>query len=121
MTNFLKLNQPISRKKYWTDQIYLIFLGFILELISRILFNASSLQLPFFSWGDTLGVNIIKIVFIFLAIVNIMLQAQRLLDIGLPKSISLLTLLALIGTGFISLIGSIPTLICLFFRSKNMQ
>lgn len=119
MKNYFNLNQPLSRGSYWRYQVVFFFFGFVLEFLSRMMFDSSGMQLAFLSWSDILGVNFIKVIFIFLTLMNIVFQARRLLDIGLPRSISLMTLLILVSPGVFALIGSVPSLACLLLKRNS--
>lgn len=118
MKKIFNVGQPLSRKEFWIYQVYLFIIGFLLEMISRTIFSTSSIELSFTNWSDITIVNIIKIIFIIMTLVNIIFQSKRLLDIGYPKSISLLSLFTL-GTDLLTLIGSIPIILCLFLKSKK--
>lgn len=118
MKKIFNVEQSLSRKEFWIYQVYLFIIGFLLEMISRTIFSTSSIELSFTNWSDVTIVNIIKLIFIILTLVNIIFQSKRLLDIGYPKSISLLSLFTF-GTGLLTLIGSIPIILCLFLKSKT--
>ncbi|MBO0477964.1 DUF805 domain-containing protein [Vagococcus sp. DIV0080] len=118
MGTLFNMNQRLSRKNYWIYQIYLFSIGFVLELISRLFFNTSSIGLSFFAWSNITGVNVIKIVLIVLTLINIIFQSKRLLDIGYSRLISLISLFIL-GTGVLPVLGSIPTILCLLIKSNN--
>ncbi|MDR2278391.1 MAG: hypothetical protein LBE23_11070 [Vagococcus sp.] len=114
----IKIN--LSRGNYWLYLCGIITIGLIIEVMGWSIFHESIIAPPvFLDFSRGYFYNILKFFIILLNIFNIIFQARRLLDIGLPRYIALISIINIFSSGIIAILSSFPNLICLIMKGKN--